>query len=144
MDKKTLDDLLEKYKVQPVGKTYAELIVPRAHCREFVTELVENAYKVDGVTWWERCEQETGSQYGLGGPKSIFYEAWFSEIPASADDFTFSEEMQKEEIIQEILKRIETKEIFFSKQTIKFNESNWLTPAICLDVPEDWRNTYNS
>jgi hypothetical protein len=72
----------------------------------------------------------------------FFYKGWFSEIPVEVDDFNFSADMTKENIIKEIIEKIETKTISFSEETVSFKESNWLTPAIWLDVPDDWRNKY--
>jgi len=39
--------------------------------------------------------------------------------------------------------KIETKTMSFSDETVTFNGSNWMTPAIWLDVPDDWRNKYS-
>jgi hypothetical protein len=60
------------------------------------------------------------------------------------DDFNFSADTTQESIIQEILKKIETKTISFFDETVTFNQNNWLTPAIWLDVPDDWRNKYSA
>lgn len=76
--------------------------------------------------------------------KVFFYKGGFSEVPINVDDFNFSADTIKENIIQEILTKIETKAISFSDETVTFKASNWLTPAIWLDVPDDWRNKYSA
>jgi hypothetical protein len=144
MDKKILDDILQKHKAQPVGHGYIDIIVSRDNYRDFVSELVTNGFKIESISWWEWCADTNESEYGLGGPESIFYRGWFSEIPVDVDDFNFSADTTQESIIQEILKKIETKTISFFDETVTFNQNNWLTPAIWLDVPDDWRNKYSA
>jgi hypothetical protein len=144
MDKKTLDDILEKHKAQPVGHGYIDVIVSRDNYKDFVSDLVTNDYKIESISWWEWCADKKENEYGLGGPESIFYKGWFSEIPVDVDDFNFSVDMTMENIIKVIIEKIETKTISFSDETITFIKSNWLTPAIWLDVPDDWRNKYST
>lgn len=144
MDKKTLDDILEKHKAQPVGHGYIDIIVSRDNYKDFITDLVVNGFKIRGISWWEWCADKQENKYGLGGPDSTFYKGWFSEIPVEVDDINFSVNTTKENIIQGTLKRIETKTISFSDETVTFNQSNWLTQAIWLDVPDDWRNKYSA
>lgn len=143
MDKATLDSLLEKHKAQPVGNGYIDIIVSRDNYKMFVADLVTSGFKIDGVSWWEWCNDNSGNRYGLGGPKSIFYNGWFSEIPVDVDNFDFSADTTKDNVVQEILKKIESKTISFSDEKVTFSNCNWLTPAIWLDVPDDWRNKYS-
>ncbi len=144
MDKAILDTILEKHKAQPVGHGYIDIIVSRDNYKDFVTDLVNTGYKIDSVSWWEWCEYNKENEYGLGGPESIFYKGPFSEIPINVDDFCFSADTSNENIITDVLNKIETKAIIFSDETVTFKESNWLTPAIWLDVPDDWRNKYSA
>lgn len=144
MNKNRLDQILEKHKAQPVGHGYIDIIVSRDNYQDFISDLVANGYKIESVSWWEWCEEKKKNEFGLGGPESIFYKGWFSEIPVNVDDFNFSPDTTKENIVHHILKTIETKTIFFSEETVMFKESNWLTPAIWLDVPEAWRNKYSA
>lgn len=144
MDKAILDNILEKHKAQPVGHGYIDIIISRDNYEDFILDLVTNGYKIDRVSWWEWCEGKKGNKYGLGGPKSVFYKGWFSEIPVDVDEFSFSAETSKESIIKVILASIETKIISFSDETVTFKECNWLTPSIWLNVPDDWRNKYST
>lgn len=144
MNKKNLDDILEKYEAQPVGNGYIDIIVSRDNYKDFVSELVRNGFKIESISWWEWCADKKENEYGFGGPESIFYKGWFSEIPVGVDDLNFSVDTTQENIIQEIFNKIETKTILFSDETVTFSQSNWLTPAIWLDVPDDWRNKYSA
>lgn len=144
MDKKILDDILQNHKAQPVGHGYIDIIVFRDNYKDFVSDLVKNGFKIKSISWWEWCADKKVNEYGLGGPESHFYNGWFSEIPIDVDDFNFSTDTTQADIIKEIIKKIETKTISFSDETVTFNESNWLTPAIWLDVSDDWRNKYSA
>ena len=142
MDKITLDDILEKHKAQPVGHGYIDIIVSRGNYQDFIADIVTNGFLIKSVSWWEWCADKSESEYGLGGPESVFYNGWFSEIPVDVDDFNFSTDTTSEKIISTILNKIDTKIISFSDETVVFNKSNSLTPAIWLDVPDTWRNKY--
>lgn len=144
MDKTILDNILEKHKAQSVGHGYIDIIISRDNYKDFISDLVTNGFKIDSVSWQEWREDKNENEYGLGGPESIFYKGWFYEIPVNVDDFYFLADTTSENIIREILNKIETKTITFSDETVTFNKSNWLTPAIWLDVPDDWRNKYSA
>jgi hypothetical protein len=144
MDKLILDKILEKHKAQPVGNGYIDIIVFRDNYKDFISDLLANDFKIVSISWWEWCIGKKKNEYGLGGPESIFYNGWFSEIPANVDDFYFSADVPRGDIFREILSKIETKSISFTNETVTFGKSNWLTPAIWLDVPDDWRNNYRA
>ena len=144
MDKNILDGILKKYKAQPLGYGYIDIIVTRDNYKDFISDLVTIGYKIVSVSWWAWCEDKSRNAYELGGPIIVFSKGWFSEIPMDVDDFSFSADAAKERIIKEVINKIETKTISFSDQTVCFKESNWLTPAIWLDVPHNWRNKYST
>ena len=143
MDKIKLDEILVKHKAQPVGHGYIDIIVSRNNYRGFVTDLVSNSYKVENISWWEWCPDGEESEYGLGGPESNFYKGWFSELSIDVDDLKLSTDLNKDELIIEIINRIETKTIDFPNETVTFELNKWLTPALWLDVPDHWRNKYS-
>lgn len=144
MDKLKLDNIIEKYKAQPVGNGYIDIIVSRDNYSDFVEEIVKSGYKVDSISWWEHCIGDKEPEYGLGGPKSMFYYGWFAEIPTSVDDIHSSADSIEKEKIDAILNLIKTKTISFADGEKTFKENQWLTPAIWLDVPDEWRNKYGS
>ncbi|HWB28275.1 MAG TPA: hypothetical protein VG738_22535 [Chitinophagaceae bacterium] len=124
MDKKVLDDILQKHKAQPVGHGYIDIIVSRDNYKDFVSDLVTNGFKIKSISWWKWCADKKENEYGLGRLEGIFYKGCFSEIPVNVDDFNFSADTKQKEIIQEILNKIETKKISFSDETLTFNQSN--------------------
>jgi hypothetical protein len=144
MDKRTLDDILEKHKAQPVGHGYIDIIVSRDNYKSLVSDLVSHDFKISSVSWWEWCPDKKESEHGLGGPESVYFNGWFSEIPVDVDDFSFSPDNTNADTIKEVVNKIETKAISFSHETVAFNQSSWLTPALWLEVPNDWRNTYST
>jgi hypothetical protein len=123
-----------------VGQGYIDIIISRDNYKDFVSALVKKGFKVKSVSWWEWCPDKKENEYGLGGPESIFYQGWFSEIPVDIDDFYFLTDASNDQIIEEIINKIETKTLSFSDETVTFSNTDWLTPAIWLDVPDDWRN----
>ena len=137
MDKAKLDELLEKYKAQPVGHGYIDIIVSRENYKSFVQELVPNGYKISGISWWEWCPGRKEAEDCLGGPRSRYYEGWFSDLCQADDEFEVTDEDQ----VEEVLTTIETKSISSSDETVTFTRDAWLTPAIWLQVPDEWRNT---
>jgi len=139
MDKEKLDKILKEHKAQPVGSGYIDIIVKRENHKIFVQDLVENGFGIESISWWEWCAKENKCQYGLGGPKSDYYDGWFAEIPIELDDLKLVE-LNDKESVEEVLKLIENKSIRFSDETIQFKNSDWLTPAIWLDVPDEWKN----
>lgn len=142
MNKERLDAIIEKHKGQPVGHGYIDIIVSRENYKSFITDLVNDNYKIESISWWEWCSKEQGSEYGLGGPTSLFYEGRFSELSIAVDDIETNENMKTENKIKELIKKIETKSISFPNETVTFEQNNWLTPALWLDVPEEWRNKF--
>jgi len=80
-----IDNLLAKYKVQPVGKGYIDCIVTMENVKDFINELSFNNILVTGVSWWchhtKENDKKYNYEYGMGGPKSTYYEGWFSEVP---------------------------------------------------------------
>jgi hypothetical protein len=141
MDKGKLDEILEKHKAQPVGVGYIDIIVKRDNYEPFICDLIQNGYQIECISWWEWCSGEKRNNYGLGGPKSRYFDGWFSELSSDVDDVELTNKL-KEDQIREVLHAIETKSISFPAETVSFKQNDWLTPAIWLDVPDDWRNEY--
>ncbi|MES1182146.1 MAG: hypothetical protein ABUL44_05055 [Flavobacterium sp.] len=140
MDKTSLDQIIEKHKAQPVGHGYIDIIVSRDNYKDFVVDLVNNGFIIESISWWEWCPEEKENEYGLGGLQSQFYNGWFSELSIDVDDIKLKDEMKSENILAEIINRIESKTISFPNETVTFRNHNWLTPAIWLNIPDDWRN----
>ena len=85
-----LDKLLQKYNIQPVGNGYIDCIIMKENVKPFLQELTKINVFVTGVSWWCHCTKEHESKYhcphGMGGPKSKYYEGWFSEMAVRHKD----------------------------------------------------------
>ena len=80
--KKPLQNIFEKYHVQPVGSGYIDCICPKENIEEFISALDELRVKIDGFTWW--CFSVNGHQpCGMGGPKNQYGEGFYSEMEES-------------------------------------------------------------
>ena len=142
MDKIKLDEILEKNKAQPVGYGYIDIIVSRDNYKVFISDLVENGFNIECISWWEWCPNRKENEYGLGGPESNYYEGCFSELPIDVDEIKSVDGIKTEDLILEIINRIEEKTVLFTDEKVTFKQNKWLTPAIWIDVPDYWRNKY--
>jgi hypothetical protein len=142
MDKNNLDKILDLHKAQPVGHGYIDIIVSRENFKSFVRDLIDNDFTIKGISWWEWCPNGKECEYGLGGPESNFYKGWFSELPIDVDDIKTFETLKKDDLIEKIFNLIEKKSICYPNEVVTFKLNSWLTPALWLDVPNDWRNKY--
>lgn len=134
INKEELDNILALYKAQPVGSGYIDIIVKRENVRQLIEALIHDGVKINCITWWEYVEPNTRSKgYGYGGPKSYYYDGWFSEI-------CFGEDELNTVAIEDIMEVIENKEIaFHGGEKISYKQEQCLTPALCLDVPNEWQ-----
>lgn len=135
IEKEDLDRILVLHKAQPVGTGYIDIIVKREYVHALIQNLISKGIRITGITWWEYIDSfPKKPKYGMGGPKSKFFEGRFAELCLSDDEVSTNEE-------NEILKMITNKEIHFSDgDVIKYKEQECLTPALWLEVPSDWEN----
>lgn len=81
---KQLEVLIEKYKVQLVGNGYSECIIMKDNMEVFIKEISNLGILIPYVDWWcyvnPNESTHTGCPHGLGGPRSEYYEGWFSEL----------------------------------------------------------------
>lgn len=74
-----MKDILKRLKIQPVGDGMIDLICPLDHIKDFINVCDEKSIRVKGFTWW--CHVTRGHEpCGMGGPESIYFDGWFSEI----------------------------------------------------------------
>ena len=132
INKEELDKILAQYKAQPVGSGYIDIIVKRDNVRQLIEELILSEVQISRITWWEYVEPNTESKgYGKGGPKSHFYDGWFSEICFGDDELNTT-------VIEDIIKVIENKEIdFHDGEKINYKQEECLTPALWLDISNE-------
>lgn len=130
-DKKIkLDQLLRKYQVQPVGFGYIDCITKKENVLGFVEDLSLLGIRITGITWWCYCKPEAnpgiGCPHGGGGPRSRYFDGWFSEMY----QYMPTDIRSNDEVVPYIF------EIWPGDE----NYLPCLIPAFCLEVPEDWRS----
>ncbi|MEA4831534.1 MAG: hypothetical protein VB118_02820 [Oscillospiraceae bacterium] len=132
--KNALDKLLLSYKVQPVGWGYIDCIVMIENVTEFISSLTKISIKVTEITWW--CHNaiggniKTGCPHGGGGPRSIYYDGWFSEMYQIPNTII----QDNNEIVSYVFHEWPNNKVYLP----------CLIPAFWLNVPDDWRNTIDS
>lgn len=142
--KNVLDLLFIKYKVQPVGNGYIDLIIENEFVDGFIEELTKYSLVVEGISWWCHCTEDSqrklGCPHGLGGPESEFFDGWFSEtdIPMFEISSNDLKELNKNSTCEKI-------ELINAKVVNSINEfqkndkySECLVPTLCLLVPDEW------
>ncbi len=78
LDQQKLEDL----KIQPVGDgpIDIDLICSPTQIDPFINLCNVQGVSIRGFTWW--CHVVGGHEpCGMGGPKSKYYDGWFSEVP---------------------------------------------------------------
>jgi len=131
--KDELDKLLSTFKVQPVGWGYIDCITTKENVPGFIRTLIDLGIKVTDITWWchypMEGNKEKGCPHGGGGPKSIYFDGYFSEMY-----------------------QIPNIKIKDNNEIVPYIFNEWpatkeylpcLIPAFWLDVPDNWRNTYD-
>ena len=140
MIKSDLDNLIKQYKVQPVGWGYLDCIISLDNVYDFINELSSIGIKIYGVTWWCHCKDKNPNNFGTpdsaecphgyGGPRSVYYDGWFSEMWFKMPEFD-----NNEQVITYLNSPNDENMLEWFENRLKC-----FTPALWLDVPDDWRN----
>ena len=138
--KENIDVLLERYKAQPVGKGYIDIIVMKENYKQFIDCIIKENCIIKTISWWEYCKTiDTKNRFGFGGPRSRYYSGWFSEL-SIWDDI---ETRNIENIYDEIVKIVDHKIIEYPVAgVLNIHDGNRLTPGFWLDVPSEWENIH--
>ncbi|MGO4528558.1 hypothetical protein AB4Z30_05705 [Paenibacillus sp. 2TAF8] len=143
-----IEDLLEKYRSQPVGSGYIDIITNFDLIENLILELSDIGIAVNGVTWWCLCSEDNMKQYscphGMGGPKSDYYGGWYSEMGVDYESFYISQntydQLENGQITSEEIKllneNVKTYIFEFTKDELF---SKCFAPAIWLHVPSEWK-----
>lgn len=125
--KSKIDELLIKYKVQPVGNGYYDLIVSKDNVKALIDELTALDVKVNEITWWCHCvESNKECPHGMGGSESKYYEGMFSEMNLPTFEFE-----NNDDVIDFILNQSKEEDFYL----------DCLVPALWLNVPDEWKNS---
>lgn len=151
---KKLNELLKKYCVEPIGNGYIECIVQKEFFINFVNELTKLGIAIEGCSWWcyvnPNFSNELGCPHGMGGPKSIYFDGWYSELQ---NPIIYLEDNERDliltlyninlisynnkKITELICKTLKTP---FNYTPTEFIENNkCVMPALCLLVPDNWK-----
>lgn len=147
--------LFSKYKVQPVGKGYIDCIVMKDNLEEFIKEITTLGIMITDVSWW--CYVNTTNNesnecpHGMGGPTSIYFDGWFSELQ---NDFfeadggkvnTILESYDKNSIYSLNTLTIDGIKNMLNKP-FKYTPNDYIEgnkcviPGLWLLVPDDWES----
>lgn len=74
-----LDKILEELQVQRVGIGCIDLICPTESIGKFIDKMNELNIHIIGFTWWCHAAN-THEACGMGGPKCIYTDGYYSEI----------------------------------------------------------------
>ena len=146
-----IEDLLEKYNVQPVGNGYIDLILDCESSIQLIDELAKIAVAIERLTWWCHTTPESASKYGcphgMGGPPNGFGEGHFSECSdypefvvaehqSPNDEYSLEPRLYAErcsEVVTYYIKNVLPTESFYSP---------CLNPGLWFNVPYDWKRKY--
>ena len=146
-----IERLLEKYRVQPVGSGYIDLILDKERSLNLIAELTGLPAAVENLTWWCNVTLENklkfGCPHGYGGPVKKYGEGRFSEcvqypdfeiseLPDPIDESALSPKVFAEKcnlLATNYIKNILPKESFYSP---------CLYVGIWIYVPSDWKRKY--
>lgn len=147
----SIEGLLEKYQVQPVGNGFVDLIIEKEKSLNLIDEFSSLSVAVSSISWWCHYTDETKSKYGcphgMGGPLNRYGEGMFSECVQypifdvsevliqihknSMTPKTFSKKCN-EAVANYIIKILPTESFY----------SPCLYPGLWLQVPDNWRRKY--
>lgn len=120
---RAVDNLLKKYKVQPVGNGYIDCIIAE-NAEDFIDELTALGITVTALTWWyfSKSGDENLPLLAMGGPKSVYYDGWFAEMNVNYK--TFDDGVGNEEV-KRYLRYTAKAEPFYAEN---------LVPGLWLDI----------
>jgi hypothetical protein len=151
-----LKTLMTKYKVEPVGNGYIDCIVMKDTMEEFIKEIGDLGILITYASWWcyvnpnPNESNNTGCPHGMGGPSSIYYEGWFSELQ---NDFYELDE----KIIDKVLLSYDKQLIYFLnmktldgirkmlEKPFRYTPKDYIAgnkcvnPGLWLLVPDKWK-----
>ncbi|GGG62830.1 hypothetical protein [Paenibacillus radicis (ex Gao et al. 2016)] len=139
-----VENALEKYRAEPVGDGYIDIITDFQFVEGFILELTSIGIAINRVTWWCHCYNEKkGCPHGMGGPQSQYNEGWYSELGNDIDVIEISQSSY-ELLEQEVsLDRVKAINETILNGLIKYSKSERFrdcdTPALWLHVPDEWK-----
>jgi hypothetical protein len=145
-----LELLLIKYEVQSVGDGYIDCIIIKNNLEKFIEEVSNLGILISDVSWWYYvAPNHNGVPYGMGGPKSMYYDGWFSEL--QKDLYSLNKSVLKGILLsydKQLIYSINLKTLERIKEMLEnpfqyapnkyISENKCVQPGLWLLVPEDW------
>ena len=137
---------------------YIDIIVSRNNYIDFINELTKFKFVIEAISWWCHCttynEKNLGCPHGYGGPKSKYFEGWYSERSHDFDEIDQNDiDELGNDFNETTVKKINNKalNIINNKQTISYEDGTFhefkkdicLTPGLWVRVPDDWVNSFS-
>jgi len=146
--------LFEMYFVESVGWGYIDCIIQKNYLDEFVDSLSKLGVAIDECSWWcyvdPSSADKTCCPHGMGGPKSIYFDGWYSELQNPMISLqknmresllnSYDEQLialSNKEVLTSIYRRLETPFNYTPTEVIEKNKC--VMPALWLLVPDEWR-----
>lgn len=74
-----LEEIIKRLRMVRVGTGFFEMICPKNSITEFIDEMDRLHIDITGFSWW--CHvTEDHEPCGMGGPRNIYGDGWYSEI----------------------------------------------------------------
>lgn len=143
-----IEKILERYKTEPVGSGYIDIITPIENVEKLINEFTNINVAIECVTWWCYCSDQNKIQYGcphgMGGPKSCYFDEWYSEMGFDFETFEICldeiKSLHYDEGSPKNIQAINEKVKDYVNDSSKARGySQCLTPAFWLSVPENWK-----
>lgn len=145
---------MTKYKVEPVGYGYIDCIIMKDKLDEFIKEVSTLGVLIIYASWWCYVDpyesNHTGCPHGMGGPESIYYEGWFSELQ---NDFYELDEKIIDNVVasydKQMVYALNMKSLDGIKRMLEIpfkytpyeyiKDNKCVNPGLWLLVPDDWK-----
>ncbi|AZN39914.1 hypothetical protein [Paenibacillus albus] len=143
-----IENTLEKHQAQPVGSGYIDIISDPMLVESLITELTTIGIAIYGVSWWCFCSDENrerhGCPHGMGGPKSVYREGWYSEMGLEYESFDIPLNVyDKFELSSVTVEDVSTLNDSIRNYIQEFSHDKrydkCFNPALWLHVPREWK-----
>jgi len=148
-----LEELLIKHKVEPVGDGYIDCIIMKNNLEEFIINVSNLGILAPYASWWcyvDPSDSDNSCPHGMGGPQSIYYDGWFSEL--QNDLFSLDEQLIDEAMLsfdKQLVYSLNLKTFDGIKKMLEIpfkytpndyiKENKCVNPGLWLIVPDEWK-----
>ena len=147
----SIDTLLKRFQVVPVGNGYIDLILPIQPSLDLIDALAQLPIAVGALTWWCHCTPTSamtqGCPHGLGGPNNPFGLGWFSELSGPVGWDVADSGISLANPIHSPLElanacRTAYQSFLLNDWPQRVDFLPCCVPGLWLNVPDDWRRPW--